>query len=451
MPSLASSLWKSCCCSSRSIASALSNGTSAPDCTDRLMSPTALEALCGGQNCLAYSTTCSQNASAGKISLTRPSSFARSNEKVSPFTISSIASDFPTIRARRCVPPVPGRTPRLTSGSPILPAFSFARRRSHAMAISSPPPTVWPLSAAIVSFGVCSRRLSVSLAWRQKKYLKRGVTLLSIAMFAPAEKNFSPWPRSTMTCTLSSKSALTCCSVMVAMELFRLLMGLDEAAEEDARHEIGQPRGIDVAGGVVPVVDPVHHAKEDVGRRATIVGALLGRGLFENGLEEVHIAPLDGAHAARWRFMRQHLHLGHVLGEERNVMPDERLQALLRIACGRDRLSRAFQDLCETTLLNQGEQVFFAADVVVHPRQGHPARGGEVPHGGGVVALVRKDPGGAGEQVVETLVVWSHEFERSFEIGSYARLFGAARCLVSGVWCQTSKTQAPDTRHQAPP
>jgi hypothetical protein len=37
-----------------------------------------------------------------------------------------------------------------------------------------------------------------------------------------------------------------------------------------------------------------------------------------------------------------------------------------------------------------------------------------------MVALVRKDPGGAGEQVVETLVVWSHEFERSFESGSYA-------------------------------
>src|SRR6266550_223201 len=55
------------------------------------------------------------------------------------------------------------------------------------------------------------------------------------------------------------------------------------------------------------------------------------------------------------------------------------------------------------------------ADAVVHPGQGHAARGGQVPHGGGVVALVRKDPGGAGEQVVETLVVWSHVFERLFE------------------------------------
>ena len=34
--------------------------------------------------------------------------------------------------------------------------------------ISRPPPTVWPFIAAITSFGVCSRRLSVSLACRQK-------------------------------------------------------------------------------------------------------------------------------------------------------------------------------------------------------------------------------------------------------------------------------------------
>src|SRR5207237_3675929 len=52
MPSFASSDWNSCCCSSRSSVRPDSNGTSAPDCTDRLMSPTALEALCGGVNCL---------------------------------------------------------------------------------------------------------------------------------------------------------------------------------------------------------------------------------------------------------------------------------------------------------------------------------------------------------------------------------------------------------------
>ena len=47
----------------------------------------------------------------------------------------------------------------------------------------------------------------VSLACRQKLYLKAGVTSLSIEMSAPAQKNFSPWPASTSTCTSTSKRA----------------------------------------------------------------------------------------------------------------------------------------------------------------------------------------------------------------------------------------------------
>jgi hypothetical protein len=57
---------------------------------------------------------------------------------------------------RRCVPPVPGSTPSETSGSPILPAPFRAMRMSAAIATSKPPPTQWPLIAAITSFGVCS-------------------------------------------------------------------------------------------------------------------------------------------------------------------------------------------------------------------------------------------------------------------------------------------------------
>src|SRR6266513_6023141 len=92
-------------------------------------------------------------------------------------------------------------------------------------------------------------------------------------------------------------SVLSCGSVMVAMELFRLLMSLDEAAEEDARHEIGQPRGIDVAGRVVPVVNPVHHPEEDVGGSAAVGTTLLWRRLFENRFEQIDVAALDGTDA----------------------------------------------------------------------------------------------------------------------------------------------------------
>src|SRR5437764_3363066 len=217
MPSRASALWNSCCCSSRSRAWPEASGSSAPDCTARLIRPTARAALCGGQNCCAYSATDSRNRWAGKISLTSPSSLPRSTENVSPFAIISIANALPTTLASRCVPPSPGSTPRLTSGRPIRPAPSLARRTSHASAISSPPPTVWPLSAAIVSLGVCSSRLSVSLAYSENWYRKRGVTRCIIGMFAPAEKNRSPWPLTTSTYTSSSNRACTmawssCCT-----------------------------------------------------------------------------------------------------------------------------------------------------------------------------------------------------------------------------------------------
>jgi hypothetical protein len=83
---------------------------------------------------------------------------------------------------------------------------------SQASAISSPPPTVWPLSAAIVSLGVCSRRFSVSFAYSEKCCRKRGVTCCIIRISAPAEKNRSPCPRSTTTWTSSSNRACTMAS-----------------------------------------------------------------------------------------------------------------------------------------------------------------------------------------------------------------------------------------------
>ena len=51
IPSFASSLWNSSCCSSRSIARPSPKPASRPDCTARLMRPTARLALCGGVNC----------------------------------------------------------------------------------------------------------------------------------------------------------------------------------------------------------------------------------------------------------------------------------------------------------------------------------------------------------------------------------------------------------------
>ena len=76
--------------------------------------------------------------------------------------IMSSAREVPTSRGSRWVPPVPGRTPRVTSGSPIFPESFAIILRSQASAISSPPPTQWPLIAAMTTFGVWANLSSVS-------------------------------------------------------------------------------------------------------------------------------------------------------------------------------------------------------------------------------------------------------------------------------------------------
>ena len=62
--------------------------------------------------------------------LTIPRSSASSNVQVLPVIISSIAFDLPIIFASRVVPPVPGSTPSVTSGSPTFPESLRAIRRS---------------------------------------------------------------------------------------------------------------------------------------------------------------------------------------------------------------------------------------------------------------------------------------------------------------------------------
>ena len=66
-----------------------------------------------------------------------------------------MARPVPTSRASRCVPPAPGRTDSVVSGSPNR-AFSRAIRMSHAIASSQPPPRANPLTAATVGFAKAS-------------------------------------------------------------------------------------------------------------------------------------------------------------------------------------------------------------------------------------------------------------------------------------------------------
>ena len=61
----------------------------------------------------------------------------------------------PTRRGSRWVPPKPGMIPRLISGWPKL-ADSAARRKSHAIASSQPPPKAIEFTAAMVTVRDCS-------------------------------------------------------------------------------------------------------------------------------------------------------------------------------------------------------------------------------------------------------------------------------------------------------
>src|SRR5207245_1655747 len=73
-----------------------------------------------------------------------------------------------------------------------------------------------------------------------------------------------------------------------------------------------------------------------------------------------------------------------------------------------DRPAGAVQHASEAPLLDEGEQLLFALDVVVHPGERHAARRRQVPHGGGVIAPLGEDLRRPGEEMVEPLVVGTH-------------------------------------------
>src|SRR3989441_3090017 len=166
-PSFASAIAKRRFCNSRSRAKPSYIGISRPSVTERLMRPTARAACCGYVRPPAKAMVSSQNFARGKMRFRRPQSSASFGVSMRPVVMRSIARLLPMSRGSRCVPPVPGRTPSVTSGNPSRQAPSEARRRSVAMAISSPPPTQCPSIAAMKSLGVLSILLSVSWQFRQ--------------------------------------------------------------------------------------------------------------------------------------------------------------------------------------------------------------------------------------------------------------------------------------------
>ena len=89
------------------------------------------------------------------------------------------------------MPPKPGMMPRFDSVCPIR-AVSFRMRIWQAMAISQPPPSAWPLMAAITGFGKRSMRRTTQLPKRMKDATSGPEK--AEPRSAPAQKILSPAP-----------------------------------------------------------------------------------------------------------------------------------------------------------------------------------------------------------------------------------------------------------------
>ncbi len=107
--------------------------------------------------------------------------------------MSSRARATPIRWTSRCVPPMPGMTPRPTSGMPTL-APRAARMKSQASASSNPPPSAKPFTAAITGIRDASKRSPSRCAWATRTSAAAGSASDIALMSAPAANALSPAP-----------------------------------------------------------------------------------------------------------------------------------------------------------------------------------------------------------------------------------------------------------------
>ena len=88
----------------------------------------------------ATASASSISLSAGTTRDTSPERSASAASIMRAVRHRSIAFALPTARGSRCVPPAPGKVPRLISGWPNF-ALSAAITMSHIIASSQPPPS----------------------------------------------------------------------------------------------------------------------------------------------------------------------------------------------------------------------------------------------------------------------------------------------------------------------
>ena len=113
--------------------------------------------------------------------------------------------------------------------------------------------------------------------------------------------------------------------------------------------------------------------------------------------------------------MGQDFHFVHVPGEEHQVMPDERLDALLRVGSALEGRYGSRVYFGKALVLDQEQQFVLAANVMVDPRQAHSRGPRQVSHRGGVVSPLGEDRRCCRYQLLEPAIAGGHRpSERSF-------------------------------------
>ena len=131
-----------------------------------------------------------RRAAGGTTSSTSPDFNARVAFTDLPVRIRSRPAARPTSRGSRCVPPMPGMIPRLTSGTPstVLGSSEAMRYRQH-RTVSSPPPRQDPWIAATTGTRAASSRPRTPWADRDSVSPSRALRMaVNSLMSAPAMK-----------------------------------------------------------------------------------------------------------------------------------------------------------------------------------------------------------------------------------------------------------------------
>ncbi len=193
----------------RSISSAASSASSMP-CASiaRLMARLVCLTSSGSMAAMwrASRSAVSSSSAAGTTRLIMPISRARAAlSRSSPVRMISLATLGPTIHGR-IITTMPA--PNFSSGSPKK-ASSAAIVRSQASASSQAPARQGPRTAAIVGFGQCQKRITVSKSLRRIGcHCSTPVGRRSICSFrSKPEENAAPAPRTMMARTSGARSA----------------------------------------------------------------------------------------------------------------------------------------------------------------------------------------------------------------------------------------------------